>query len=50
MTRTGISGASLDWPRQAMDAILQPPKPEIRPSPYLLERAADSDADWEAAD
>ena len=38
------------WPRQAADAILQPPKPEIRPSPYVLERAADRDADWEAAD
>ena len=38
------------WPRQARDAILQPPKPEIRPSPYVLERAADRDADWEAAD
>ena len=38
------------WPRQATDAILQPPKPEIRPSPYVLERAADRDADWEAAD
>jgi hypothetical protein len=32
------------------DAILQPPKPEIRPSPQVLERAADRDADWEAAD
>ena len=32
------------------DAILQPPKPQIRPSPYVLERAADRDADWEAAD
>jgi len=32
------------------DAILQPPKPEIRPSPYVLERAADRDTDWEAAD
>jgi hypothetical protein len=24
--------------------------PEIRPSPHVLERAADRDADWEAAD
>ena len=32
------------------DAILQPPKPEIPPSPYILRRAADRDADREAAD
>ena len=38
------------WPGRASDAILQPPKPEIRPSPYVLERAADRDADREAAD
>jgi hypothetical protein len=38
------------WPRPARDAILQPPKPEIRPSVQVLERAADRDADWEAAD
>jgi AAA domain/TrwC relaxase len=38
------------WQGLARDAILQPPKPEIRPSPYVLERAADRDADWEAAD
>ena len=38
------------WPRLARDAILQPPKPEIQPSPRVLERAADRDADWEAAD
>ena len=38
------------WPGQARDAILQPPKPDIRPSPYVLARAADRDADWEAAD
>jgi hypothetical protein len=38
------------WPRQARDAILQPPKPEIRPSPYVLERAANRDADREAGD
>ena len=38
------------WPRPAKDAILQPPKPEIRPSLQVLERAADHDADWEAAD
>jgi hypothetical protein len=38
------------WPRPDRDAILQPPKPEIRPSPQVLERAADRDTDWEAAD
>jgi len=38
------------WPRPDKDAILQPPKPEIRPCPQVLERAADRDTDWEAAD
>jgi hypothetical protein len=38
------------WPAPAGDAILQPPKPEIQPSPHLLERATDRDADREAAD
>jgi hypothetical protein len=38
------------WPGPARGAILQPPKPEIRPSPQLLQRAADRDADFEAAD
>ena len=38
------------WAGPARDAILQPPKPEIRPSAQVLERAADRDADWEAAD
>ena len=37
-------------PGPTRDAILQPPKPEIRPSLQVLERAADHDADWEAAD
>ena len=36
-------------PRSGRDAILQPPKPEIQPSPHVLERAADRDADREAA-
>jgi AAA domain len=36
------------WPRPDKDAILQPPKPEIRLSSLVLERAADRDADWEA--
>jgi conjugative relaxase-like TrwC/TraI family protein len=38
------------WPGPAKDAILQPPKPEIRPSPQVLQRATDRDADPEAAD
>ena len=38
------------WPGTARGAILQPPKPEIRPARQALERAADRDADWEAAD
>ena len=38
------------WPQPVGDAILQPPKPEIRPSPQVLQRAADRDADPEAAD
>jgi hypothetical protein len=45
-----LGQAFLSWPRQATDAILQPPKPEIRPSPYILERVADRDTDWEAAE
>jgi hypothetical protein len=38
------------WPGPGHDAILQPPKPEIRPSLQTLQRAADRDADFEAAD
>ena len=38
------------WPGTARGAILQPPNPEIRPSPQVLQRAADRDAGWEAAD
>jgi hypothetical protein len=38
------------WPGPARDAILQPPKPEIAPSPQILQRMIDRDADWEAAD
>ena len=37
------------WKGRAKDAILQPPKPEIRPSARVLERAADRDRDVEAA-
>ena len=38
------------WPAQARAAILQPPMPEIPPSPEILQRVMDRDADWEAAD
>ena len=38
------------WTGPGKDAILQPPRPEIPPSPLLLERAAARDADREAAD
>ena len=38
------------WPAPDRDAILLPPKPEIRPSQQVLERVADRDTDWEAAD
>jgi hypothetical protein len=38
------------WPRPGHDAILQPPKPEIRPSPHILQHAIDRDAGFEAAD
>jgi TrwC relaxase/AAA domain len=38
------------WPGPARESILQPPKPDIRPSPRVLQRVADRDADPEAAD
>jgi hypothetical protein len=38
------------WTGQDKDAILQPPKPEIRPSARVMERALDRDADREAGD
>jgi hypothetical protein len=38
------------WPGPGKDAILQPPKPEIRPAAQILERVIDRDADREAAD
>ena len=37
-------------PAPRPDAILQPPKPEIRPSARVLERVADRDADIEAGE
>jgi hypothetical protein len=36
------------WPGPGKDAILQPPKPEIRPSRLVLERTAERDVDREA--
>jgi hypothetical protein len=38
------------WTSAARNAILQPPKPEILPSPRILQHVMDRDADWEAAD
>jgi len=38
------------WTGPGQDAILQPPKPEIPPSPQVLQRAADRDTDYEAAE
>jgi hypothetical protein len=38
------------WTGPGQDAILQPPKPEIPPSPQVLQRAAGRDADYEAAE
>ena len=38
------------WTGPAKGAILQPPKPEIRPSARVLERVLDRDADMEAGD
>ena len=45
-----LSQAFPAWTGPARGAILQPPKPEIPPSPRILQRAMDRDADWEAAD
>jgi hypothetical protein len=49
-TYRDLGRASPLWPGPGRDAILHPPKPEIRPSPHILERAAVRDAGWEAAD
>ena len=38
------------WTSPRREPILQPPKPEIPPSPQILEHAIDRDAGWEAAD
>jgi AAA domain/TrwC relaxase len=37
-------------PSPPREPILQPPKPEIPPSPRILERAMHRDTDWEAGD
>jgi hypothetical protein len=38
------------WTSPRREPILQPPRPEIPPSPRILERAIGRDAEWEAAD
>ena len=38
------------WTGPGREPILQPPRPEIPPSPQILQRAMDRDAGWEAAD
>jgi hypothetical protein len=38
------------WTSPGREPILQPPRPEIPPSPRILQRAMNRDADWEAAD
>jgi hypothetical protein len=38
------------WTSPRREPILQPPMPEIPPSPRILERAMDRDVGWEAAD
>ena len=38
------------WTSPDRDAILQPPKPQIQPSPRVLERLTDRSPDLEAAD
>jgi hypothetical protein len=38
------------WAQPGREAILQPPKPQIRPSERILERTADRDSNLEAAD
>jgi hypothetical protein len=44
----GLGQAFRPWPGPGNDAILQPPKREIRPCRLVLEHAADRDVDWEA--
>jgi hypothetical protein len=44
----GVGPAFPAWQGTAKDAILQPPKPEIQPSPRILERVTERDWDREA--
>ena len=46
----GFGPAFPAWSAEARDAILQPPKPQIEPSPRILERVPGRDLDREAAD
>jgi len=48
--RADHTGAFPAWQTPWPDAILQPPKPQIIPSPRIPERAAEYDAEPEAAD
>jgi hypothetical protein len=48
--RDSFESVFRSWPAPARDAILQPPKPHIRPSEQILEHATGRDADIEAAD
>ena len=45
-----LSPAFSPWAEPGRDAILQPPKPQIRPSEQVLEHAAGHDLHPEAAD
>jgi hypothetical protein len=45
-----LSPAFPAWSGPRREPILQPPKPEIPPSPRIFERMMDRDTDWEAAD
>ena len=45
-----LAQAFPSWTRSPKGVILQPPKPEIRPSSLVLERVLDRDADMEAGD
>jgi hypothetical protein len=38
------------WTGPDRDAILQPPHPQIQPSPQILDRAVGRDLDMEAAE
>ena len=38
------------WTGPGREPVLQPPKPEIPPSPQILQKVTDRDAGWETAD